>query len=112
MADAASDTWDSVKNATYDERMKLRASADRFGQQVDRKLEEWGAKSSGLSGDAQAAWNKGVANLKEARGDLSDALAKLGNATAETWDKTKQEVGEAWSRVQAAYRDLESRATT
>jgi hypothetical protein len=97
---AATDTWDSIKDFTFERHDEFKASIDRMSKDLDDKVSEIRAKAPVV-----AASDKDAA-LKEydaARADLKARLADLGNATADTWADAKAKVAEAWQRVQASY---------
>ncbi|MGH8019059.1 MAG: hypothetical protein ACREIA_12345 [Opitutaceae bacterium] len=106
---AAASTWNSIKDATYDERASFRSGVDKMAASIDRNVDQWSDKASTLPAASRDAWNEGLAELKDARSELSDKLDNLGDATAATWDDAKDGVQQAWDRVQRAYNDLKAR---
>lgn len=104
--------WDSVANATYDRREAMSETLEKWGDEIDQKVEALKPKRDSLSASAQQAYDNSVAKLKEARAELADEMGDLQQATAETWSDAKREVQHAWEKVENAYRDLETRATT
>lgn len=87
----AVDTWDSVKNYSYDQRAEFEAKAKAYAAEID-------ARTAAAKGDAKN-------RLAQARDDLRNATSELGNATAQTWDATKERVGRAWQQAESAYRN-------
>ena len=97
---AAVDTWDSVRDYSYDKRVEFSASLDRMDKTMDDKIAEEKAKAPDtLSKEKQAA----IKDYDDARADLKAKLADLGNATADTWADAKAKVSAAWQRVKADY---------
>jgi len=97
---AAVDTWDSVRDFTYDKRVEFSASIDRMDKNMDDKIAEEKTKAPDtFSKEKQAA----IKDYDDARADLKARLADLGNATADTWADAKAKVSEAWQRVKADY---------
>lgn len=97
---AAVDTWDSIRDYTYDKRMEFSASIERMNKKMDDKIAEEKAQAPDtLSKDKQAA----IKDYDDARADLKAKLADLGNATADTWADAKAKVSEAWQKVKADY---------
>lgn len=97
---AAVDTWDSIKDYTYDKRMEFSASIERMDKKMDDKIAEEKAQAPDtLSKDKQAA----IKDYDDARADLKAKLADLGNATADTWADAKAKASEAWQKVKADY---------
>jgi hypothetical protein len=96
----ATDTWDSVKDFTFERHDEFKASVERMSKSLDDNVAEIRAKAP-----AVAATDRDEA-LKEydaARADLKASLVDLGNATADTWADAKVKVAAAWQRVQVAY---------
>jgi len=87
----ATDTWDSVKNYSYDQRAEFETKAKAYAAEID-------ARAAAAKGDAKS-------RLAQARDDLRNATSELSNATAQTWDATKERVGRAWQEAESAYRN-------
>jgi hypothetical protein len=100
---AVSDSWDSIKDYTYEKRADFSASIDRMAGQFDDKIREFKAKVAGATDAASKDREGAIKEYDEARGDLKSKLSDLGNATADTWADAKGKVAQAWKRVQAAY---------
>jgi hypothetical protein len=97
---AAVDSWDNLREYTYDRRVEFSSSMDRMDQNMDDKIAAEKAQApSTLSADKQAA----IKDYDDARADLKARLADLGNATADTWADAKAKVAAAWQRVKADY---------
>jgi hypothetical protein len=96
----AVDTWDGIKDFTFEKRVEFSASIDRMSKAMDDKIAEIRAKApDAASKDRDAA----VKDYDDARADLKARLADLNNATADTWADAKAKVADAWQRVKAAY---------
>lgn len=88
MADA-SDTWDSIKEYSYDQKAEFAAKTAEASARIEADaLTATGAKSTRLS---------------EARDELRTAAAEITTATAETWAATKDRVGRALQKAESAY---------
>lgn len=85
------DTWDSVKNFSYDQRSDFIAKTSAYTAELD-------AKAGAAKGDAKN-------RLAQARDDLRNAASELNSATAQTWDTAKERVGRAWQQAESAYRN-------
>lgn len=90
---AMSDTWDDLKDYSYEQRSEFAAKANNYAEQLDRRI--------------QTAGNEASDELAEARDELRAAANDVSNATADTWDSTKQRVARAWTRAQTAYQAAE-----
>ncbi|HEX9784917.1 MAG TPA: hypothetical protein VGA56_19585 [Opitutaceae bacterium] len=104
----ASSTWNSIKDATYDNRASFRAGVKSMGDSIDETIDRWSDKASTIPEKSRDAWNAGIEKLREARAELAEKTDNLQNATADTWEGAKEGVRKAWDRVQEAYRDLEN----
>jgi|CZKI01.1.fsa_nt_gi hypothetical protein len=108
---SASDSWDSIKDYTYEKRADFSASFDRMTAQMDDKAREVKAKVAGVPDAASKDRESAVKEYDEARADLKSKLSDLGNATADTWADAKEKVAQAWKHVQAAYDKVKASAT-
>ena len=88
---AASDTWDRLKNYTYDQRAEFASKTNDYAAKLDRDLVK-------VKGAAST-------RLAEARDDLRNAATDVNNATADTWNAAKDKVGRAWQKAEAAYQN-------
>ncbi|HXN35805.1 MAG TPA: hypothetical protein VN877_06515 [Opitutaceae bacterium] len=96
----AVDTWDGVKDFTFEKHTEFSASIDRMSKAMDDKIAEVKAKAPDAAAkDKDAA----VRDYDEARANLKARLADLNNASADTWADAKAKVADAWQRVKAAY---------
>jgi outer membrane murein-binding lipoprotein Lpp len=105
---AASDSWDSIKDYTYEKRVEFSASMDRMSVQLDDKTREIKAKFTGVPAATSKDRDSAVAEYDAARADLKARLADLSNATADTWADAKAKVAEAWKHVHAAYEKVKA----
>jgi hypothetical protein len=87
---SASDTWDSLKNYSYDQRSEFTQKVTEYANRLDNNL----SVAKGSAG----------AKVTEARDELRTAAAELSNATADTWDATKDRVGRAMQKADSAIR--------
>jgi hypothetical protein len=105
VANSVSDTWDSVKDYTYDKRVEFTASFGRMTGQIDDKAKDWKAKGSASASSDRAG---AIKDYDDARADLKAQLKDLDNATADTWADAKDKVAQAWKHVQSAYDKMTS----
>ncbi|MGD1030789.1 MAG: hypothetical protein ABSA05_06565 [Opitutaceae bacterium] len=108
VGNAASDSWDAIKNFTFERRSDFSNGINRMAKQLDDDTREMRAK---VAGAPDAASKDRVAAVKEyddARADLKSKLSDLDNSTADTWADAKAGVVKAWNRVQAAVAKMKS----
>jgi hypothetical protein len=103
VTNAVSDSWDNIKDYTYDRRVEFSASIDRMTVQLDNKTSDLKAKFAAAPDTASKDRASAMKDYDDARADLKAKLADLGNATADTWADAKDKVAQSWKHVQAAY---------
>jgi hypothetical protein len=99
----AVDTWDSVKNFTFEQRTDFSASMARMTQSMDNEIAAAKTKLNTAPDAAAKDREAAVKDYDDARADLKKSLANLNNATADNWADAKAKVAAAWQRVKAAY---------
>jgi outer membrane murein-binding lipoprotein Lpp len=109
---AVSDSWDSIKDYTYEKREDFAASLDRMADKRDAEIKEMNAKLTGLPDAAAKERDRAVKEYNEARAYLKSKLAELRTGTADTWADAKEKATEAWKRTQAAYEKVKASPTS
>lgn len=84
------DTWDSLKNYSYEQRAEFANKVNEYGHRIDTNI--------------TIAKGNAATRLTEARDQLRTAASELNNATAETWNATKDRVGRAMQSAETALR--------
>jgi uncharacterized secreted protein with C-terminal beta-propeller domain len=87
----AVDSWDSIKDYTYEKKAEFSAYMSRMDDSMDAKVADLKAKG------------KSVPDYDDAKADLKKSLSDLNNATADTWADAKAKTEKAWDRVKADY---------
>jgi hypothetical protein len=100
---AASDSWDSIKDFTYDRRSDFSASMDKMADKMDEDARAVRSKMAGVPDAASKDRDAAIKEYDEARADLKVKMTDLGNATADTWSDAKAKTAAAWTRVRVAY---------
>ena len=109
---AVSDSWDNIKDYTYEKRDDFAASLDRMAGKLDANIQEMNAKLTGLPDAAAREQDRAVKEFNAARAQLKSRLADLRSGTADTWVDAKGKVVQAWQRMQAAYDKVKSGPTS
>jgi DNA repair exonuclease SbcCD ATPase subunit len=109
---AAIDTWDSIKDYSYDKRADFSASINRMAGQLDDKTSELKAKFAAEPSAAAKDRESAIKEYDEARADLKSKLSDLDKATSDTWADAKANVAEAWKHVRAAYEKVKADAAS
>jgi hypothetical protein len=87
----AIDSWNSVKDFTFEKRAEFSAYLARTSDDMDSRVTD--LKSKGRT----------VPDYDDARADLKTSLENLNNATVDTWADAKAKAVRAWDRVKADY---------
>jgi hypothetical protein len=87
----AIDSWDSIKDYTFEKKTEFSAYMSRMDDSMDAKVADLKAKG------------KTVPDYDDAKVDLKKSLNDLNNATADTWADAKAKTERAWDRVKADY---------
>lgn len=82
------DRWQDLQTYSYDRRNEFAEKANEFAERLDDRI--------------QHAQGETSTRLAEARDELREAASAVSNATAETWESTKELVGRAWTKAEAA----------
>lgn len=110
--EAMGEKWDNFTEATYEQRVALRAHLSQAATRIQAQSDALAPKRDALKANARAAYDAAVVKLDAARAALSTKLDRLNTATADTWKAVKDDAVDAWKRVQDAYRDVERAAKT
>jgi hypothetical protein len=110
--DTAVDTWDNIKDYTYEKRADFAEHIDRMAAKRDAEVAELNAKVTGLPDTAAKARDQANKDFADARAYLKTQTEHVRTATADTWDDAKEKTAEAWKRVQAAYEKVKSSPTS
>ena len=86
----AADTWDNLKNYSYDQRSEFTQKVTDYSNRLDNSL--------------SVAKGTSAQKVTEARDELRMAASDVSNATADTWDATKDRVGRAMQKADSAIR--------
>ena len=105
---AVSNSWDAIKDFTFERRSDFSAGINRMAKQLDDDTRELRAK---VANAPDAASKDRVAAVKEyddARADLNSKLSDLDKATADTWADAKSGGVQAWNHVRTAFDKVKS----
>ena len=109
---AAVDSWDSIKDYTYQKRNDFADTLNRMASKYDADIREMNAKVKDLPEAAAEERDRALKEFNEANIYLKSLLMDLRTGTADTWDNAKKKVAEAWEHVQAAYEKVKARPTS
>jgi hypothetical protein len=98
-----SDTWDRIKDFTYEKRADFSSGIDRMSKDMDEKTAEFRARVAGAPDAASRDRDSALKAYDDARADLKSKRDELDSATADTWSSVKAKTAEAWQNTKAAY---------
>ena len=84
-------TWQEIKGYSYDQRDQFKAKLNDMADQI--------------STEASNAKGKAANQLSDARDNLRSAIAQVDQATSDTWQATKNQVGQAVQKAESAYQN-------
>jgi hypothetical protein len=99
----AIDTWDSIKDFTYEQRVQFSASIDRMSKSMDDDATAARAKLSNVPDSASRDKEAALKDYDADRDDLKADMIALNNATAANWADAKAKVAAAWQRCKIDY---------
>ena len=95
----ASELWGSIKAFTVEKKDDALSHGSKLLKDMDAEIGRLEAKAGTAKGDAKAAYQKQVAELKAARATAGAKLEHLGKQTGAAWSEAKDGFADA-------YRDL------
>jgi hypothetical protein len=98
-----SDSWDRIKDFTYEKRADFSAGIDRMSKDMDDRTATFRAKVAGAPDAASRDRDGAMKEYDDARADLRSKRTDLDNATADTWADAKAKTAESWKNTKAAY---------
>lgn len=108
----ASDSWDTVKGNTYDQRGAFAAGLGHMTERMDAAIARLQAKRATLPQTSIKDWDFAMKELSEARSDLHFQVGELDKATPETWNDIKDKLAQAWQRTKDAFDKVRTSTTT
>ena len=95
--------WAKVKSFTVETKDAALDSGKQLVRETDAKIKELEGKADKSSGDAKAAYERSIKDLKEKREAAAVKLDELGKASGSAWDATKQGFADAYKDLQQSY---------
>lgn len=108
---SAADSWDSVKNCTYDQRADFATGLAHMTERMDAAIVRLKAKRATLPQTSVKDWDFAMKELTDSRSDLRFQVAELDKATPETWNDVKDKIAQAWQRTRDAYDKVRTSTT-
>ena len=107
----AVDSWDTIKDFTFDQRKAFEDGIDHMGQTYDADLAAMNAKLNGLPEGTARTRDVAVKEFNSASAALKVQLKALRGSSADTWVAAKEKTVIAWQRVQTSFAALKTGVT-
>jgi len=96
-------SWDNVKDYSHKEKDKAMVAGKKLIADTDKKITELSKQAKGATAETKKAHEANMAELKEKKKAAQVELDKMGKASGEVWDATKNGFSEAGKALGAAY---------
>mgnify|MGYP001805989253 CR=1 FL=1 len=96
-------TWEKVKTYTHEQKKEAVAEGKKLIAASDKKLAELSEQVKTSTGQAKAEHEKNMQELKAKKKAAEVQLEKMGKATSNVWDATKEGFSNAGKELQVAY---------
>ena len=97
------DRWAKVKSFTVETKDAALDTGKQLVRETDTKIKELQDKADKSSGDAKAAYERSIKDLKEKREAAAVKLDEMGKASGSAWEATKQGFSDAYKDLQQSY---------
>jgi len=105
LAKETKEAFEAFKAYLIDKKNDAVAHGKDLLEKTDAEIEKLQAKADEASGDAKAAYEKQIDNLKEKRAVAAKKLDELGDASADSWNDAKKGFTEAYQALYDAYKE-------
>ena len=104
--------WSNIKGCSFDSRSQFFAGYKLLQARVDEQCSGLATRRASMKSIANTQdWDFAMKEMNEARSSLKAMSDELSKASPETWNQTKDKVGQAWVRTQDAYDKVKTSMT-
>jgi hypothetical protein len=108
----ADQSWADLKGDTYDQRDHFLAGANRLSARLDDQIRALKAKRANMTTDL-ADWDLAMRDVDESRSLLTGRISEVKQATTpDTWTAARDNVGDAWTKAEAAVDKMHTTVTS
>lgn len=100
---ATPSTWEQFKTFTHQQKNEAVAEGKKVLAAMDKQIAEMSKQVKSSTGEAKAEQEKNMKELVAKKKEAQSQLDKMGKATSNAWDATKEGFGNAAKDLQAAY---------
>ena len=97
------ETWDQVKAYTVEKKQAAVDYGKNLVRETDAKIKELEAQAAKSTGEAKAAQERNIEELKEKRAEAAAKLDEMGQASGSAWDATKRGFADAYKDLSQTY---------
>jgi len=95
--------WEKVKAFTHQQKNEAVAEGKKLIAATDKQITELSKQAKGAVGEAKTEHEKNMLELKAKKKQAQAQLDKMGKATGDAWDATKEGFTNAGKDLHAAY---------
>lgn len=97
------EAWDQVKTFTVEKKQAAVEYGKDLVRETDEKIKELEAQAAKSTGEAKAAQERSIEELKAKRAQAATKLDEMGEASGSAWDATKQGFAEAYKDLSQTF---------
>ncbi len=97
------EAWDQVKTFTVEKKQAAVEYGKTLVRETDDKIKDLEAQAAKSSGEAKAAQERSIKELKAKRAQAAAKLDEMGEASGTAWDATKQGFADAYKDLSQAF---------
>ena len=99
----APSTWEQFKAFTHQQKNDAVVEGKKFLAATDKQIAEMSKQAKHSTAETKAAHEQNMKELQSKKKEAQAQLDKMGKATSNAWDATKEGFGNAAKDLQAAY---------
>jgi hypothetical protein len=109
---SADQSWAALQNDTYDQRDHFLAGANRLSAKLDDQIRALKAKRAGMTKDVDD-WDMAMKDVDESRSLLTGRITEVKQSTTPyDWTAARDNVGDAWTKAEAAVDKMHTTVTS
>jgi hypothetical protein len=97
------EAWDQVKTFSVEKKQAAVEYGKSLVHETDEKIKDLEAQAAKSSGEAKAAQDRSIKELKEKRADAATKLDEMKEASGSAWDATKQGFADAYKDLSQTF---------
>ena len=109
VAKKTGEAWDTVKAYTVDKKKEAQDYGRKLVRDTDRQIDALEAKAAKATGEAKAAYEREIRDLKASRAQAAKKLDEMGKASGAAWNDAKNGFADAYKDLRRAVSKAASR---